>query len=122
MNIAPKNQTVASAQGGSPSLRIFYSWQASVKANANRSFIEAALEKALDGIHKEFELANRPELDQDARGSSTFLKMELPYFHLQKFQEYVVAHELLPLRAKNHSKLFKATMSAHFPGWREVRF
>ena len=38
----------------------------------------------------------------------------------RKFQEYVVAHELLHLRVKNHSKLFQATMSAHFPGWRKV--
>lgn len=38
----------------------------------------------------------------------------------RKFQEYVVAHELLHLRVKNHSKLFKATMSAHFPGWRKM--
>ncbi len=38
----------------------------------------------------------------------------------KKFQEYVVAHELLHLRLKNHSKLFQATLSAHFPGWRTV--
>jgi predicted metal-dependent hydrolase len=37
----------------------------------------------------------------------------------KRFQEYVVAHELLHLRLKNHSKLFQATLSAHFPGWRE---
>lgn len=38
----------------------------------------------------------------------------------RKFQEYVVAHELLHLRVNNHSKLFQATMTAHFPGWRKV--
>lgn len=38
----------------------------------------------------------------------------------RRFQEYVVAHELLHLRVKNHSKLFQATMTAHFPGWRKV--
>lgn len=38
----------------------------------------------------------------------------------RKFQEYVVAHELLHLRVKNHSKLFQATMTAHFPGWRKI--
>jgi predicted metal-dependent hydrolase len=38
----------------------------------------------------------------------------------KRFQEYVVAHELLHLRLKNHSKLFQATLSAHFPGWRKV--
>jgi predicted metal-dependent hydrolase len=35
------------------------------------------------------------------------------------FQDFVIAHELLHLRVPNHSKLFKALMSAHVPGWRE---
>lgn len=38
----------------------------------------------------------------------------------KRFQEYVVAHELLHLRLRNHGKLFQATLSVHFPGWREV--
>jgi hypothetical protein len=37
----------------------------------------------------------------------------------KRFQEYVVAHELLHLRLKNHGKLFQATLSAHFPGWKK---
>src|SRR5690349_13048902 len=35
------------------------------------------------------------------------------------FQDFVIAHELLHLRVPNHSKLFKALISAHLPGWRE---
>jgi predicted metal-dependent hydrolase len=35
------------------------------------------------------------------------------------FQDFVIAHELLHLRVPNHSKLFKALMSAHLPGWRD---
>lgn len=34
------------------------------------------------------------------------------------FQNFVVAHELLHLRVPNHSRLFKALMTAHVPGWR----
>lgn len=34
------------------------------------------------------------------------------------FQDFVIAHELLHLRLPNHSKLFKATMTVHIPGWR----
>ena len=36
-----------------------------------------------------------------------------------KFQEYVIAHELLHLKVKNHGKLFRASMGAYFPGWKE---
>ena len=32
----------------------------------------------------------------------------------------VIAHELLHLRVPNHGRLFKALMSAHVPGWREL--
>ena len=34
------------------------------------------------------------------------------------FQDFVIAHELLHLRVKNHGKVFKALMSLHVPGWR----
>ncbi len=34
------------------------------------------------------------------------------------FQDFVIAHELLHLRVKNHGKVFKALMSAHLPDWR----
>ena len=36
----------------------------------------------------------------------------------QRFQDYVIAHELLHLRLPTHSKLFKALMTVHLPGWR----
>jgi predicted metal-dependent hydrolase len=37
-----------------------------------------------------------------------------------KFQDFVVAHELLHLRVPNHGRLFKALMSAHVPDWRRL--
>ena len=37
-----------------------------------------------------------------------------------RFQDFVIAHELLHLRMPNHGRLFKALMSAHVPGWREL--
>jgi hypothetical protein len=36
-----------------------------------------------------------------------------------RFQDFVIAHELLHLRVPTHGRLFKALMSAHVPGWRE---
>jgi hypothetical protein len=36
----------------------------------------------------------------------------------QGFQDYVIVHELLHLKVKNHGKLFKALLSAHIPNWR----
>ena len=36
------------------------------------------------------------------------------------FQDFVVAHELLHLRVPNHGRLFKALMTAHVPGWRQL--
>lgn len=37
-----------------------------------------------------------------------------------RFQDFVIAHELLHLRVPIHGRLFKALMSAHVPGWREL--
>ncbi|MFY9642528.1 MAG: M48 family metallopeptidase [Rhodomicrobium sp.] len=37
------------------------------------------------------------------------------------FQDFVVAHELLHLRVPNHGRLFKALMTAHVPGWRQLQ-
>lgn len=37
-----------------------------------------------------------------------------------RFQDFVIAHELLHLRIPTHGKLFKAMMTAHVPGWREL--
>jgi predicted metal-dependent hydrolase len=37
------------------------------------------------------------------------------------FQDFVIAHELLHLRVRNHSKLFTVLMNAHLPGWRGHR-
>lgn len=35
------------------------------------------------------------------------------------FQDFVIAHELLHLRVRNHGKVFKALMSLHVPRWRQ---
>lgn len=37
-----------------------------------------------------------------------------------RFQDYVIVHELLHIRIPTHGRLFKALMSAHVPGWREL--
>lgn len=36
------------------------------------------------------------------------------------FQDYVIVHELLHLRLPTHNRRFKALMSAHIPGWRQL--
>jgi predicted metal-dependent hydrolase len=36
----------------------------------------------------------------------------------RRFQDFVVAHELLHLRVPNYGRLFKALMTAHVPNWR----
>lgn len=41
-------------------------------------------------------------------------------FQSDAFQDFVVAHELLHLRVPNHGRLFKALMTAHVPGWRQL--
>lgn len=38
----------------------------------------------------------------------------------RKFQEYVIAHELLHLQVPNHGKLFKSLMNAYLPGWKTI--
>lgn len=38
----------------------------------------------------------------------------------ERFQDYVIVHELLHLRFASHGRIFKALMSAHVPGWREL--
>jgi predicted metal-dependent hydrolase len=37
-----------------------------------------------------------------------------------QFQDFVIVHELLHLRVSTHGRLFKALMTAHVPGWREL--
>lgn len=39
-----------------------------------------------------------------------------------RFQDFVIVHELLHLRfpAHSHGRVFKAVMSAHVPGWKEM--
>lgn len=39
-----------------------------------------------------------------------------------KFQDYVIVHELLHLKVRNHGKLFKALLAAHVPDWRSQHF
>jgi predicted metal-dependent hydrolase len=34
------------------------------------------------------------------------------------FQDFVIVHELLHLKVRNHGRLFKALMTAHVPNWR----
>lgn len=38
----------------------------------------------------------------------------------RRFQDFVIAHELLHLRVSRHGRLFDALMSAHVPGWRAM--
>lgn len=38
----------------------------------------------------------------------------------EHFQDYVIVHELLHLRYASHGRVFKALMSAHVPGWRQM--
>jgi predicted metal-dependent hydrolase len=36
------------------------------------------------------------------------------------FQRFVIVHELLHLKVRNHGRLFNAMMSAHVPHWRQL--
>ena len=38
----------------------------------------------------------------------------------EDFQDYVIVHELLHLRYRDHGKMFKAVMTALVPDWREL--
>ncbi len=38
----------------------------------------------------------------------------------ERFQDYVIVHELLHLRFPTHGRMFKALMSAHVPEWRNM--
>jgi predicted metal-dependent hydrolase len=38
----------------------------------------------------------------------------------ERFQDYVIVHELLHLRFPTHGRVFKAFLTAHVPGWREM--
>jgi predicted metal-dependent hydrolase len=38
----------------------------------------------------------------------------------EDFQDYVIVHELLHLRYRNHGKQFQAMMTAMVPRWREL--
>ena len=37
----------------------------------------------------------------------------------REFQEYVIVHELLHLRVRNHGKLFRSLLSLYLPGWED---
>jgi predicted metal-dependent hydrolase len=37
-----------------------------------------------------------------------------------RLRDYVIVHELLHLRVRNHGKLFKALLSSFVPGWRRI--
>lgn len=37
-----------------------------------------------------------------------------------RFQDYVIVHELLHLRFSTHGRVFKAIMSTHVPEWRRL--
>jgi predicted metal-dependent hydrolase len=49
-----------------------------------------------------------------SRGRITFCLDLLGQSH--SFQDYVIAHELLHLRVRNHGKLFKAALRTHLRG------
>lgn len=38
----------------------------------------------------------------------------------ERFQDYVIVHELLHIRVRSHGKRFRALLSAHIPDWRAL--
>jgi hypothetical protein len=38
----------------------------------------------------------------------------------ERFQDYVIVHELLHLRVRSHGKRFRAMLSAYVPEWRDL--
>ena len=38
----------------------------------------------------------------------------------ERFQDYVIVHELLHLRVRSHGKRFRALLSAYVPDWRHL--
>jgi predicted metal-dependent hydrolase len=36
----------------------------------------------------------------------------------QSFQDYVIVHELLHLKVRNHGRVFRSLLTAHLPTWR----
>lgn len=53
-----------------------------------------------------------------ASGRVTFAKALLSQH--PRFRRYVIVHELLHLRIRNHGQLFKAYLSAYMPGWQTL--
>ena len=39
----------------------------------------------------------------------------------ETFQDYVIVHELLHLKVRNHGKLFKSLLSTHLPKWKKFK-
>ena len=35
------------------------------------------------------------------------------------FQDYVIVHELLHLKVRNHGRVFRSLLTAHVPSWRQ---
>jgi len=38
----------------------------------------------------------------------------------ERFQDYVIVHELLHIRIRSHGKRFRALLSAYIPDWRDL--
>lgn len=51
-----------------------------------------------------------------SQGWCTFASDLLEETHA--FQDYVVVHELLHLKVRNHGRLFRSLLTAHLPTWR----
>jgi len=51
-----------------------------------------------------------------AHGWCTFATDLLEEGH--EFQDYVIVHELLHLKVRNHGRVFKSLLTAHIPTWR----